>query len=236
MCAAARDACVAPAAAWQQSAMPTPHDNPVDPTLSAHEALQAPWRMQYLESIAEGDAHAGGGPGGSGGAKASGGASGGAGGGSTGCFIRDYWLSPQQDAANHVVARTAHGMIFLNAFPYSNGHLLVALGESRPRLLDYDAAQRARLWALVDAAADLAEVALQPQGLNIGVNQGRAAGAGVPQHLHVHVIPRWGGDTNFITTVGRVRVIPASLDVMYARFAAAWRRVGPEWMERLKGE
>lgn len=187
--------------------------NPVDPALSAHAALQAPWRMQYLESIAEGDA-------------ASGGA---AGAGSSGCFLQDYWASPSHDEANHVIARTGHGMIMLNAYPYSNGHLLVALGDGRPRLLDYTPEQRAKLWAMVDAAAELCEVALQPQGLNIGVNQGRAAGAGVPQHLHVHVIPRWGGDTNFITTVGRVRVIPASLEVMAKRYRAAWAVVGPRW-------
>jgi ATP adenylyltransferase len=189
------------------------HDhNPVDPALSAHAALQAPWRLHYLEAIASEDKQPA--P-------------------TTGCFIRDYYLAPERDAQNHVVVRTPHGIIFLNAFPYSNGHLLVAHKESRPRLLDYTPSERARLWQLTDAASELAELTLQPQGLNIGVNQGRAAGAGVPQHLHVHVIPRWTGDTNFITTVGRVRVIPAAIDAMYTRFCAAWRHLAPRWHEPL---
>ena len=72
-----------------------------------------------------------------------------------------------------------------------------------------------------DRAADLVERALEPQGINIGINQGRAAGAGVPGHLHVHLVPRWGGDVNFITTVGQVRVIPSSLEAMASRYRRA---------------
>jgi ATP adenylyltransferase len=111
-------------------------------------------------------------------------------------------------------------MILLNKFPYANGHLLVALGDPRPTLLDYEPAQRAHLWALVDRAADLMQRALEPQGINIGVNQGRAAGAGVPQHLHAHLVPRWGGDVNFMTVVGNVRVMPGSLEKMFERYCA----------------
>jgi ATP adenylyltransferase len=144
-------------------------------------------------------------------------------------FLRDYWLAPNLDGTNHVIVRTGVGMILLNAYPYSNGHLLVALGEGRPRLIDYDPVQRAALWKLTDAAADLLEVALQPQGINIGVNQGRAAGAGVPGHLHVHLVPRWAGDVNFMTVVPRTRVIPASLDVMADRFRRAWTAIAPRW-------
>src|SRR5262245_65250801 len=86
----------------------------------------------------------------------------------------------------------------LNAYPYANGHLLVALGEARPTLLDYTPEQRAALWRLVETATDLMQRALEPQGINFGINQGRAAGAGVPQHLHAHLVPRWGGDVNFM--------------------------------------
>jgi ATP adenylyltransferase len=68
------------------------------------------------------------------------------------------------------------------------------------------------LWALVDIAVGLVERAFRPQGVNVGLNQGRAAGAGLPEHLHVHVVPRWGGDTNFMATVGEVRVVPDSLE------------------------
>jgi ATP adenylyltransferase len=165
--------------------------------------LQAPWRSEYLLNVAENDRKeaAGHKP-------------------ATGCFIRDYWLTPQDDLANHVIVRTEAGMIFLNAFPYTNGHLLVALGESQSRLLEYTPAQRAALWELTDLAVDLCERTLLPQGVNVGLNQGRAAGAGVPQHVHVHVVPRWNGDTNFMTAVGRVRVIPMSLEKMAERYRA----------------
>ncbi|MCA3005640.1 MAG: HIT family protein [bacterium] len=193
------------------------------PVGDGERPLFAPWRLEYLESTVEADkaqaaqpvppsacasAHPVSDP---------------------PSFLLDYWQSPQDDVRNHVVVRTGLGMILLNAYPYSNGHLLVALGEPRPRLLDYSAAQRAALWQLTDAACDLLETTLNPQGVNIGVNQGRAAGAGVPSHLHVHVVPRWGGDVNFMTTVGRVRVIPASLEAMAGRMRAAWPGIASRW-------
>jgi len=167
-------------------------------------ALHAPWRMGYIDEVDQKERGLAKSPGG------------------TGCFLRDYWLNPEADREQLVIVRTGAGMVMLNRYPYANGHLLVALGEGRPRLTDYDAEQRAALWALVDLAADLLERTLDPQGVNLGVNQGRAAGAGVPEHLHVHLVPRWGGDVNYMTVLGQVRVIPASLESMYERFTRAW--------------
>lgn len=169
------------------------------------QALQAPWRLDYLESMGEQE-RAGGPP------RAT-----------SGSFLLDYWRAPEADVANHVIVRTGEGMILLNAFPYANGHLLVALGDARPTLLDYEPAQRAGLWRLVELGADLMQRTLQPQGINIGINQGRAAGAGVPQHLHAHLVPRWSGDVNFMAVVGQVRVIPASLEKMAEKYRVAWR-------------
>ncbi len=183
--------------------------------------LHAPWRLAYLEKVAGEEKREGGllkptprGPG-------------------SGSFLRDYWLDPAGDEQNSVVFRVPDGsderdggMILLNRFPYANGHLLVALGEARPTLMDYSAAQRAALWRLVDVAAELMTRALEPQGMNIGVNQGRAAGAGVPQHLHVHLVPRWSGDVNFMSVVGGVRVIPASLDAMAGKYRDAVKQIG----------
>lgn len=140
-------------------------------------------------------------------------------------FLLDYWRTPEHDAANHVIVRTEHGMTLLNKYPYTNGHLLIALGDARPTLLDYEPEQRAQLWLLVDRAVALCEKTLEPQGLNIGINQGLAGGAGVPSHLHVHVMPRWVGDTNFITAGGGVRVIPSALGLMYERYLRAAGRV-----------
>ncbi len=147
----------------------------------------------------------------------------------SGSFLAEYWTAPASDVKNHVIVRTGDGMILLNGFPYASGHLLVALGEARPTLLDYTPAHRAALWRLVDCAADLITRTLEPQGINIGVNQGRAAGAGVPGHLHVHLVPRWGGDTNFITVVGQVRIIPASLETMAERYRKTWEQIRSLW-------
>lgn len=149
-------------------------------------------------------------------------------------FLRDYWHATDHDTDNHIIVRTGNpdtnrgGLILLNRYPYANGHLLIALGEPRMRLLDYDEAQRAELWSLVDLAVDLCERALNPQGVNIGINQGAAAGAGIPEHLHVHVIPRWSGDVNFITTVAQVRVIPSALDDMARRYREVWEQIKPQ--------
>lgn len=182
---------------------PKPETRPYGP-----DAVWAPWRLPYLESI-EASENPGCPPGmARPPAKPAEGAS----------FLADYWRHPERDAHNHVIVRDDHGMILLNKYPYSNGHLLVALGEPRPTLLDYDEAQRAALWKLVDRAMALMQRAIEPQGVNVGINQGRAAGAGVPSHLHVHLVPRWSGDTNFMSVVGNVRVIPASLEAMFDRY------------------
>lgn len=175
-------------------------------------SLHAPWRQQYLETLGPAEAAAKARTEKSGIEPVS--------------FLLDYWQHPELDERNHVIVRNQHGIILLNAFPYTGGHLLVALGEARPTLLDYAADQRAELWKLTDLAAELAQRTLQPQGLNIGINQGRAAGAGVPSHLHVHVVPRWSGDVNFINVVGEVRIISASLDVMTKRYREAARAIG----------
>ncbi|MBL9032874.1 MAG: HIT domain-containing protein [Phycisphaerae bacterium] len=167
------------------------------------QALHAPWRLSYLEDL---DARE----------KKSGPPT-----ASTGSFLRDYFLDPASDIANHVVYREAEGIVLLNKYPYAGGHLLVALGEARPTLLDYDPPQRAALWRLTEIAASLMQRALEPQGINIGINQGRAAGAGVPQHLHVHLVPRWHGDVNVMSVVGHVRVISASLEAMAGRYRRA---------------
>lgn len=178
---------------------PQPPENP--------NTLFAPWRLEYLEALGEKEKHAGTPKAGS------------------GSFMLDYWRDPASDGPNHVIARTHHGLILLNRFPYAGGHLLVALGEPAPTLMDYRPEQRAELWKLVDLAAELLQRTLEPQGMNIGINQGRAAGAGVPQHLHVHLVPRWNGDINFMSAVGNVRVIPASLEAMAARFRAEWAKL-----------
>lgn len=195
-----------------------PGDKPSDrssDTPASPDAIWAPWRLSYLESITDEPETTNPGPSHKSDPEPTAGqpppkpAA---------CFLETYWANPHDDEQNHVLVRTEDGMILLNGYPYANGHLLVAMGEGRPRLLDYTPDQRARLWTLVDTAMELMERTLDPQGVNVGVNQGRAAGAGIPGHLHVHLVPRWGGDVNFISTVGQVRVIPSSLEAMATRY------------------
>ncbi len=203
---------------------------------TGQDAIWAPWRLPYLESIGDAEgmvesARAGAVPGGrAGGAGGRGDAPGSENPSAPDLrppvfsFLSDYWKAPERDAANLVVERDASGMILLNRYPYANGHLLVALGEPRPRLLDYTPEQRAALWRLIERGMELMERALEPQGVNVGINQGRAAGAGVPHHLHAHLVPRWGGDVNFMTVVGGVRVIPSALEAMWERYRRAAER------------
>ena len=177
------------------------------PSRSGPEILHAPWRDPYMQQLSAGET-----------ADAQG--------VERATFLAAYWANPADDARNHVIARVGEGdcagMILLNRYPYANGHLLIALGDARPRLMDYSVAQRAALWRLVDTAAELCERTLRPQGLNIGVNQHEAAGAGVPGHLHAHIVPRWHGDVNFMTAVAQVRVIPGALEQMAGRYREVW--------------
>jgi len=166
------------------------------------ENLWAPWRMAYLRDLEHKAQQLGW-------EKTTG-----------GNFLADYFADPAGDEANHVVYRNDHGLVLLNRYPYANGHLLAALGEPRPTLLDYASEQRMQFWNLIEIAAQLAHKALRPQGLNYGINEGRAAGAGVPEHLHAHIVPRWSGDTNFLGVVGKVRVIPDALEEMARQYRA----------------
>ena len=165
-----------------------------------HRDLWAPWRMAYLRQLeAEESSHLAG--------KTKPAHS-----SANSNFLLAAWNDSGNDLAHLVVHRNAHGLIMLNRYPYSNGHVLIALGDPRPTLLEYAPEQRAEFWQLVDLAVKLVERAFSPQGVNVGINQGRAAGAGVPEHLHAHVLPRWNSDTNFMATIGDVRVIPEALE------------------------
>ena len=141
-------------------------------------------------------------------------------------FLADAWAHPERDREQHVVFRDGRGMILLNRFPYTNGHLLVALGEPQPTIDRYSPADRAHFWQLMERAMDLCRRTFDPQGMNVGINLGRAAGAGLPEHLHGHVVPRWAGDTNFMSVLGGARVIPDSLERAYDAYRATIARDG----------
>lgn len=134
-----------------------------------------------------------------------------------GCFLCD--AAGATDAADLrqrlVLHADEHGLVMLNRYPYTNGHLLIAPREHVPDLSDLAPAARAGLMELTVLAEGWLRTAMNPQGLNIGVNLGRCAGAGLPGHVHIHVVPRWNGDTNFMQIVGQVRVIPQALEASW---------------------
>ncbi len=128
------------------------------------------------------------------------------------------------DDETHIVWRGRDCFAILNAFPYTSGHLLVMPYREVGELADLTAGEHADLWAGVTAAVAALQAAYTPDGINVGMNLGRSAGAGVPGHLHVHVLPRWNGDTNFMTTTAEVRVMPETLSDSAAKVRAAWPR------------
>lgn len=110
-----------------------------------------------------------------------------------------------------VLHRNEWSFVILNAFPYNSGHVMIAPVRHVADLDELDAAEAHELFDETRRAVAVLSEALDPQGFNIGINLGRVAGAGVPGHVHVHVVPRWGGDTNFMPVVGETKVLPESL-------------------------
>jgi len=126
------------------------------------------------------------------------------------------------DTETNIVWRGQWCFAILNAFPYTNGHLLVMPYREVGELEDLRPEEHAELWSGATDAVRALRAAYRPDGVNLGMNLGRSAGAGVPTHLHIHVLPRWNGDTNFMTTAAEVRVLPETLSSSAARVRAAW--------------
>ena len=120
------------------------------------------------------------------------------------------------DEQSLIVHRGERCFVILNLFPYTNGHLMVAPFEHLATLQELDGPTVAELMALAQRAMTVLEERYEPHGFNVGFNQGRVAGAGVEHHIHMHVVPRWGGDTNFMPVLADARVMPQSLDDSYA--------------------
>jgi ATP adenylyltransferase len=126
------------------------------------------------------------------------------------------------DEEAFVVHRGPRCTVLLNAYPYTNGHALVLPNRAVPDLADLDPDEHTELWELVRHTVTALRSAYACEGVNVGMNLGRAAGAGVPDHLHAHVLPRWNGDTNFMTAVAEVRVMPETLRSSWGKLRAAW--------------
>ncbi len=115
------------------------------------------------------------------------------------------------DAEGGVLYRGEHAFVLLNAFPYNTGHVMIAPLRHVADLTELSTEEATELWGLVTRSEEVIREAMSPHGFNVGANIGAAAGAGVPGHVHVHVVPRWSGDTNFMTTVGDTKVLPEML-------------------------
>ncbi len=120
------------------------------------------------------------------------------------------------DAQALILARGTHCFVILNAHPYATGHVMVVPYAHLERLTDLPGDALVEMMELARAAQIVLEDAMHPHGFNIGMNQGAAAGAGIADHLHLHVVPRWTGDTNFMTAIADLRVMPQHLDETYA--------------------
>lgn len=162
--------------------------------------LWAPWRMEYIGDIEASAAE--------------------------GCFLCRAFASPRDDELNHVLWRSAQTLVVLNRFPYSSGHVLVAPAVHAAQPEDLPDQVLLELMRRTRDAKRVLEAALGAQGFNIGLNLGRCAGAGLPDHLHLHVVPRWNGDTNFMPVLGDTKVIPQSLVEVRRLFLSAAQTLG----------
>jgi len=156
------------------------------------EHLWAPWRMSYVSS---GDAP-------------------------SGCVFCTA-LSGGDDRQTLIVRRGALAFLILNAYPYASGHLMAAIVRHGAGLAEATSAELAEVMQLVQSAVRALRSVYHVDGVNVGVNEGRVAGAGVPDHLHVHVVPRWAGDTSFMAAIAETKVLPETLTTTYDRLAAA---------------
>ncbi len=162
------------------------------------EKLWAPWRMLYIEGI---------------------------GGGKTeGCIFCE---KPQEnsDEKNFIVRRGKTCYIIMNIFPYNNGHLMVAPYLHTAQFSDLDSQTRLEMFDLAGSAMEAIQNTMRPDGFNMGMNIGRTAGAGIADHLHLHLVPRWNGDTNFMPVIGCTKVISEALEDSYQKIRTAMRKI-----------
>lgn len=159
----------------------------------SHQQLWAPWRLAYVQNSEPSDSQP---------SKPS-------------CFLCSYRDDDlANDSKNLVVLRGEHSIVVLNRFPYNNGHLLIAPREHKADLRDLNDAELLETNHLLQKMIGLLEKTISPDGFNVGLNLGRVAGAGLPGHLHWHIVPRWNGDTNFMPILGEAKVIPQALDAL----------------------
>lgn len=159
--------------------------------------LWAPWRLAYVKGSKKGK----------------------------GCIFCEK-PDQRRDRENFIVARYDRTFVILNAFPYNNGHLMVVPYRHVPNLSDLTDEELSELMKVTQVAEKALRQALNPHGFNIGLNLGRCAGAGIEEHLHIHIVPRWDGDTNFMPVIGQIKVLPEWLSETYERLHPIFARLG----------
>ena len=158
------------------------------------ERLWAGWRSEYVEGAGSED----------------------------NCVFCRVLTSDEPGEVTYIVRRDDHCAVVLNAFPYTSGHLLVMPLRHVGELEDLTPDEATGLWRDLADAVRALKAAYSPDGLNVGANLGRSAGAGVPGHFHLHCLPRWNGDTNFMTTLAETRMLPEALPATYEKIRKAW--------------
>jgi len=150
--------------------------------------IWSPWRMKYIEKTEKEE----------------------------GCVFCNA-QAKEDSAANLIAFRGQFAFVILNRYPYTSGHLMVIPFKHVATLEELDPATRAEMIELTSQCMTMLRKIYNPQAFNMGANIGEAAGAGVPGHFHIHIVPRWGGDTNFMSTLGETRVLPESMEDTYKR-------------------
>lgn len=130
-----------------------------------------------------------------------------------------------RDAEHHILYRGEHCFMMLNLYPYNNGHLMIAPYEHVGSLEDVDAMTLAEMMSQAKLALHALRVTMKPDGFNMGINQGKVAGAGFAEHIHYHIVPRWNGDTNFMPVLAEVKVMPEHLDAVYQKLLEALKEI-----------
>ena len=153
--------------------------------------LWAPWRVKYIQGLSQ----------------------------ESDCFLCDYYSLPQKDKENLHLWRIEHAFVVFNKFPYNNGHLLIAPVRHIASLDDASDDELMGLMGLVRDCQKALSLTIKPHGFNVGMNFGRCAGAGLPDHLHIHVVPRWNGDTNYMHVCSDTDVISQGLYELYDQLA-----------------
>jgi ATP adenylyltransferase len=142
----------------------------------------------------------------------------------TGCIFCQA-LVESDDLANLIVLRGQRAFVILNRYPYTTGHVMVVPVDHQASLEKLDSSTRAEIMELAAQFIRIFEKVYQPQGINVGINIGEAAGAGITDHVHMHIVPRWLGDTNFMSTLGNTRVLPETLEDTYLRLKKGWEEL-----------